>query len=129
MSIIRKKIIIPTIGATIFLLVALFGFSGLLKDRTSSTKYADWMSSLDDNTSLRAVNMPGSHDTMALYSIGDFAHRAVHRNRPAGRSPVTLPPSAVTASPTPSVRGIRGRLPSRTSPSAACRTVCTMSAS
>ncbi len=31
------------------------------------------MATLDDNTLLREVNMPGSHDTMALYSIGDLA--------------------------------------------------------
>ena len=73
MNIIRQKIFIPAIGATSLLVVAFFGFSGLLKDGTTNTKYADWMSSLDNNLSLREVNMPGSHDTMALYSIGDFA--------------------------------------------------------
>ena len=49
------------------------GFTGIIKSRSASKKYADWMKSLDNNTSLREVNMPGSHDTMALYSIADFA--------------------------------------------------------
>ena len=31
------------------------------------------MSQLDDNVSIRNINMPGSHDTMALYSIADLA--------------------------------------------------------
>ena len=31
------------------------------------------MKNIDDNTSLRNINMPGSHDTMALYSIANLA--------------------------------------------------------
>ena len=67
-----KKIIIRSILGVFLLGIPLFGFV-LLKQTTKSNKYADWMSSLDDKTSLREVNMPGSHDTMALYSIGDLA--------------------------------------------------------
>ena len=45
----------------------------IVGQKSGSNKYADWMSKLDDNVSLRTINMPGSHDTMALYSIADLA--------------------------------------------------------
>ena len=68
-----KKIVVRSVLSIFLLGIPLFGFAGLLKQASKSTKYADWMASLDDNTSLREVNMPGSHDSMALYSIGDLA--------------------------------------------------------
>lgn len=68
-----KKIIVSIALSVSILLTALLGFSSALKQRSNNVKYAEWMSSLDDNLSLREVNMPGSHDTMALYSIGDLA--------------------------------------------------------
>ena len=68
-----QKLILP-IGVSIFALTcSILGFSGVLKHSVKSPTYASWMSELDDNTSIRDVNMPGSHDTMALYSIGDLA--------------------------------------------------------
>ena len=73
MNKLTRKVLIPTITAPLALVVAFLGFSGVLKSRSVSSKYADWMKSLDDNTSIRGINMPGSHDTMALYSIGDLA--------------------------------------------------------
>lgn len=68
-----KKIIVRSILGVFLLGIPLFGFTSILKQTSKSNKYADWMASLDNNTSLREVNMPGSHDTMALYSIGDLA--------------------------------------------------------
>ena len=73
MNKINRKVLIPTLVVPLIFIIALMGFTGIIKSRSGSTKYADWMKSLDDNTSLREVNMPGSHDTMALYSIADFA--------------------------------------------------------
>ena len=70
---INKKVLIPSIIAVGAITISLLGFSGILRQKTKSTKYADWMSQLGNNLSLREVNMPGSHDTMALYSIGDLA--------------------------------------------------------
>ena len=68
-----KKLILP-IGLSIFALASsILGFTGALKQNIDEPIYTDWMSELDNNTSLRDVNMPGSHDTMALYSIGDLA--------------------------------------------------------
>ena len=72
MKTVHKRVIIPSIASTALLVVAVLGFSGALKDSTSSTKYADWMASIDDNTTLREINMPGTHDTMALYSMGNL---------------------------------------------------------
>lgn len=68
-----KKIVIPSILTILSIAIPFLGFSNVLSQSSSSTKYADWMASLNDDTSLRDVNMPGSHDTMALYSIGDLA--------------------------------------------------------
>lgn len=65
---------IATVAAVLVCLaISAFGFIDILKQKTDSKEHADWMKSLDDNTSLRDVNMPGSHDTMALYSFADFA--------------------------------------------------------
>ena len=73
MNKIDRKVLIPTLVVPLIFIIALMGFTGIIKSRSGSKKYADWMKSLDDNTSLREVNMPGSHDTMALYSIADLA--------------------------------------------------------
>ena len=68
-----KKIIISIVTSVLVLLTAFLGFSNILNQKINNQKYADWMKGLDDNLSLREVNMPGSHDTMALYSIADLA--------------------------------------------------------
>ena len=68
-----KKIIISIVTSVVVLLTAFLGFSNILKQKIKDQSYADWMKRLDDNLSLREVNMPGSHDTMALYSIADLA--------------------------------------------------------
>ena len=73
MGIIKKTVIIPVLTSAIFLTTGFLGFSGVLKQTTNNSKYADWMTSLNDNLSLREVNMPGSHDAMALYSIANLA--------------------------------------------------------
>ena len=68
-----KRIIIASVASFVVLLSAGLGFTGALKQKSNNTDYSAWMKGLDDNTSLRNINMPGSHDTMALYSIGDLA--------------------------------------------------------
>lgn len=68
-----KKIVISIVTSVVILMTAFLGFSNILKQKINYQKYADWMKSLDDGLSLREVNMPGSHDTMALYSIADLA--------------------------------------------------------
>ena len=68
-----KKIIAPIIVAGVVVATSILGFSGVLKQRNTRTDYSNWMSNLDDNTSLREVNMPGSHDSAATISIGNLA--------------------------------------------------------
>ena len=68
-----KKIIVSALSVTVVAASSILGFTSILKQKYKGNEYAKWMANLDDNTSLRAVNMPGSHDTMALYSIGDLA--------------------------------------------------------
>lgn len=66
-----KSIIISSVIAAILVSTSVVGF--VVKQKSGSEKYANWMSQLDDNVSIRNINMPGSHDTMALYSIADLA--------------------------------------------------------
>lgn len=68
-----KKLIISILSSVVILGCSFLGFSEVLKHTNNDLTYVNWMKNLDDETSLRDVNMPGSHDTMALYSIGDFA--------------------------------------------------------
>ncbi len=73
MGIIKKTIIAPVVVSAFVFTTGFLGFSGVLKQTTNNNKYADWMTSLNDNLSLREVNMPGSHDAVALYSIANLA--------------------------------------------------------
>ena len=41
--------------------------------QSANAIYASWMADVSDTTALRDLAIPGSHDTMALYSIGDLA--------------------------------------------------------
>ena len=70
---ILKRIVAPIVIVSATAVSAVLGFTGCLSQHYKGNNYAKWMAGLDDNTSLREVNMPGSHDTMALYSIGDLA--------------------------------------------------------
>ena len=69
----RKQFIIAISFALTTLVFSCFGFTTLLKQKSNNTNYSNWMKDIGDSTSLRDINMPGSHDTMALYSIGDLA--------------------------------------------------------
>ena len=70
---ILKRIIAPIFIVSVTAVSAVLGFTGCLSQHYKGNNYAKWMAGLDDNISLREVNMPGSHDTMALYSIGNLA--------------------------------------------------------
>ena len=67
------RIILASAFSLTALVLGVFGFTGHLFQKSNSKEYAKWMSKIADSTSLRDINMPGSHDTMALYSIGDLA--------------------------------------------------------
>lgn len=73
MEIKTLRITIACAFSVLILLSAGLGFTGALKQNSNNADYSTWMKKLDDSTSLRNINMPGSHDTMALYSIGDLA--------------------------------------------------------
>ena len=73
MNIKRLRIILAASFGGLGLLCSILGFTGALNNRTSSKKYADWLGGIEDTTLLRDVSLPGSHDTMALYSIADLA--------------------------------------------------------
>ena len=73
MNVKRLRIILATVFGGIGLISSILGFGGVLNDHTTSKKYADWLGKVDDHTLLRDISLPGSHDTMALYSIADLA--------------------------------------------------------
>ena len=73
MEVKKLRILIAGVVSFVTLLSAGLGFTGALKQRSHNVDYRSWMSEVSDITPLRNINMPGSHDTMALYSIGDLA--------------------------------------------------------
>ena len=68
-----KKAILSISLGVLVLGCSLFGFTNIVKHRAKNVDYSSWMSQLPDNTPITSVNMPGTHDTMALYSVGDLA--------------------------------------------------------
>lgn len=73
MDVKKLRIILAASFSGLGLLCSVLGFTGALNNKTYSTKYKDWLGQIDDNTPLRDISLPGSHDTMALYSIADLA--------------------------------------------------------
>ena len=73
MNVKRLRIVLAASFGGLGLLCSILGFTGVLNNRTTNKKYADWLSEVEDNTLLRDVSLPGNHDTMALYSIADLA--------------------------------------------------------
>lgn len=68
----KKTILSISIGALV-LGCSLIGFTNIAIHRANTVDYSSWMSKLPDDAPINNVNMPGTHDTMALYSIGDLA--------------------------------------------------------
>ena len=73
MNIKKLRITLAIIFSSLGIVSASLGFTGALNDHSSNKEYADWLGKVDDHTLLRDVSLPGSHDTMALYSIADLA--------------------------------------------------------
>ena len=70
----NKKAITAGVLSVLAIVSTIFGFGTANSSQKSNvTKYKNWMSSIADNTELKDINIPGSHDTMALYSIADLA--------------------------------------------------------
>ena len=68
----KVTIVVSSITALI-VLFSFVGFSGITRVTSLPQKYKDWMKDIPDETALKDINIPGSHDTMALYSIGNLA--------------------------------------------------------
>ena len=73
MEIKKLRIILASSFGGLGLLSSVLGFTGALKDRSTNNKYAEWMKDLPDTTLVKNIDLPGSHDTMALYSVADLA--------------------------------------------------------
>ena len=71
----KRNNLLPTlIGAIAFVSIATFGavgFTGLSTQRARSN-HAEWMTALPDSTKIEDMSIPGTHDSLALYGIGDF---------------------------------------------------------
>ena len=69
-----KKVIIGISLGVLALASSILGFSSALKQKAQNTTYKSWMSEkLNDNDYIKDVNIPGTHDTISLRSIGDLA--------------------------------------------------------
>lgn len=71
----KKSIVIISASLSILTLTAgILGFCNVFKQTpTKGISYKNWMSTISDSKLIRDINIPGSHDTMALYSVGDLA--------------------------------------------------------
>ena len=68
-----KNVIIGISLTTLTIASGIVGFSGLFKQQSKTYFHKDWMKDISDLTPIKEVNIPGTHDTMALRSIGDLA--------------------------------------------------------
>lgn len=68
-----KNVIIGISLTTLTIASGIVGFSGLFKQQSKAYFHKDWMKDISDLTPIKEVNIPGTHDTMALRSIGDLA--------------------------------------------------------
>ena len=55
--------------------LGVFGLYGSVSPKVPESKAGDWLGQMSDLTLIKDISLPGSHDTMALYSIGDLAGR------------------------------------------------------
>lgn len=61
-------------GAAVLALAAgVIGFAPFLLPQRASLDYTEWMKGVTDETAIRSLNIPGSHDTMALHSIANLS--------------------------------------------------------
>lgn len=68
-----KKLILPIAAGFLTLSCGVVGFTSAFKQKAKTINYSSWMSKIEDTTLVKDMNIPGTHDTMALYSIGDLA--------------------------------------------------------
>ena len=73
MNIKTLRIILAASFSGLALVSAIQGFSGSLNNRYKGTKYADWLSQIDDHTAIRDIDLPGSHNTLSVRAIADLS--------------------------------------------------------
>lgn len=74
--VLMKKSKGKSIGIIIFLVItfvcSLLGFFPVLGQKSSSKKYASWMSKLADDQAIREIDIPGTHDSGSRFSFAGF---------------------------------------------------------
>ena len=55
--------------------LGVFGLYGSVNPKVPESKAGDWLGQMSDLTPIKDISMPGSHDSMALYALGDLAGR------------------------------------------------------
>ena len=73
MNIKKLRIILACAFSLLGIVSATLGFTSLIKQKIKNYDYACWVNDVEDDALLRNLSIPGSHDTMALHSIGDLA--------------------------------------------------------
>ena len=65
----RKRRILKLVFSVVLCALMVFSF---LPIRYSRVSHERWMAELDDQREIRALSIPGTHDSGALYSIADI---------------------------------------------------------
>ena len=55
--------------------LGVFGLYGSVNPKVPESKAGDWLGQMSDLALIKDISLPGSHDTMALYALGDLAGR------------------------------------------------------
>ncbi len=71
----KKATVSFVVGTSILVLsfaLGIFGMTSLLGQKAKSTLHQEWMKAYGDDRTISSLSIPGSHDTLALYGIGDL---------------------------------------------------------
>lgn len=70
----KSPIVISAIMGLAGLICGVLGFTSILRSRVETETYlATWMSDIPDETPLNTLSIPGTHNSGALYSVGDMS--------------------------------------------------------
>lgn len=70
----KSPIVISAVLGLAGLLCGVLGFTSILRSRVETeTSLTTWMSEIPDGTSLNSLSIPGTHNSGALYSVGDMS--------------------------------------------------------
>lgn len=68
-----KKLVLSISIGFVVLACSTIGFTNIVRQRVRSVDYSSWMSEISDTTLIKDMNIPGTHDSIALYSIADLS--------------------------------------------------------